>query len=85
MTALALVAPAFPVRVAGWHINAEGYAEPATAGGGYCDMQDTGTLDVAYEVDQSARDMGMPQFLITKVPAEVLRELLRQYDEARGK
>jgi hypothetical protein len=68
-----------PPVIAGWKVLPD-YAEPATAGGGWCEVQDNGDFEVAYEVDQSARDMGLDHFLLTYVPAEVIRALLASYD-----
>jgi hypothetical protein len=65
--------------VAGWKLLPD-YAEPATAGGGYCEVQPNGDFEVAYEVDGSLREMGVNAFLLTHVPAEVIRALLTQYD-----
>jgi len=73
-----------PVLLAGWRVVSGDYAEPATAGDGYVELDtDTGLLEVAYEVDQSLRDMGVDSFLKTRVPVEVLRSLLRSYDAKR--
>lgn len=73
------IAPAPPVAISGWHVT-DGYAQPAVAGGGYVEMSDAGVLEVGYETDQSARDMGLDAFLTTKVPVEVLRALVNAYD-----
>lgn len=74
MTA-ALVAPI----VDGWKVLAD-YAEPATAGGGYVEVQDDGEFTVAFENDQSLRDMGADSFGLTRVPVAVVRALLASYD-----
>lgn len=74
MTA-ALVAPI----IDGWKVLAD-YAEPATAGGGYVEVQDDGEFEVAYEVDQSLRDMGADTFGLTRIPVAVVRALLASYD-----
>lgn len=71
-------AQAAPV-IAGWKLLPD-YAEPTTAGGGYCEVQDNGDFEIAYESDQSARDMGLDHFLLTSVPVEVIRALLASYD-----
>lgn len=65
--------------VAGWKLLPD-YAEPATAGGGYCEVQDNGDFEIAYEADASMREMGVDSFLLTFVPAEVIRALLASYD-----
>jgi hypothetical protein len=71
-----------PVLLAGWRVL-PAYAEPASTGG-YVELHaDTGLLEVAYESDQSMRDMGIDTFLLTRVPVEVLRSLLRSYDARR--
>lgn len=69
--------------VAGWKLLPD-YAEPATAGGGYVEVQPNGDFEIAYEADQSARDMGLGPFLLTFVPVEVIRALLASYDAAHG-
>lgn len=74
----------FPTRVAGWNLTLAGdYAEPFP-GRGYVEAHRDGTFEVAYEVDQSARDMGLPPFLLTRIPAEVVRVLLAAYDAKRA-
>lgn len=65
--------------VCGWKVLAD-YAEPVTAGGGYVEVQTDGEVTVAYEVDQSARDMGLDPYLLTRIPVDVMRTLLDQYD-----
>lgn len=83
-TELPEVAPRFPVRIAGWHLTAAGdFAAPASAGGGYCEMGDDGTLEVAWEPDQGLRDLGAPDYGLTKIPVDVLRALLDAHD-AKG-
>jgi hypothetical protein len=79
------VAPRFPTRIAGWHLPLTGdYAEPATAGGGYIEVQDDGTVEVAYESNSAEREMGLPTFLLTRVPVEVLRALVEAWDAKRA-
>ena len=79
MTAV-LKCPVAPT-VAGWSVHPRGdYAQPATAGGGYIEVQDDSVFEIAYETDQSARSMGFDDFLLTKVPVEVIRDLLSRYD-----
>jgi hypothetical protein len=69
-----------PATIAGWNLTlARDYAEPFP-GRGYVEVQPNGEFEVAYETDQSARDMGLPGFLLTRVPAEVIRALLEAYD-----
>lgn len=65
--------------VAGWKLLPD-YAEPATAGGGYCEVQSNGDFEIAYEADGSLREMGVDHFLLTFVPVEVIRALLASYD-----
>lgn len=82
--AVARAVPAGWSAVNGWQVNAEGdYAQPATVGGGYCEMSDAGLLEVAVETDDSAQSMGLDAYLKTKVPAAVLRALLDAFD-AKG-
>lgn len=65
--------------VAGWKLLPD-YAEPATAGGGYVEIQDNGEFTVAFDNDQSLVDMGADNFSISRIPAEVIRALLASYD-----
>jgi hypothetical protein len=78
------VAPRFPTRVAGWQLTLVGdYAEPLP-GPGYVEVQPNGDFEVAFETDKSARDMGLPSFLLTRVPVDVLRVLIDAHDAKQG-
>jgi hypothetical protein len=78
-------APRFTTGPGGWSFNVAGnYAQPATAGGGYIEVQNDGAFEVAVETDQSAQDMGVDSFLVTKVPVAVIRELLAHFDAKAG-
>ena len=68
--------------IAGWKVLPD-YAEPATAGGGYVEVQENGDFEIAYEADSSAREMGIGQFLLTFVPVEVIRALLASHDATK--
>jgi hypothetical protein len=65
--------------IAGWKVLPD-YAEPATAGGSYVEVQDDGEFTVADERDQSLLDMGADHFGLTRIPVEVIRALLASYD-----
>lgn len=71
-------------RVAGWVMFDTGdYAEPDANGGGFVEVQDDGTFEIAHESSDELVDLGADHFLYTRVPAEVLRTLLRNYDAKR--
>lgn len=71
-------------KVAGWLLFDSGdYAEPEADAGGFVEVQDDGVFEIAYESGSDLTEMGADHFLLTRVPAEVLRALLVAYDAAR--
>jgi len=70
------------IAIAGWVVRGD-YAHPVAKGGGCVELGDDGVLEVSYETNWREQELGLDDYLVTRVPVEVLRAVIRAYDAKR--
>lgn len=74
-----------PRQIAGWTLLGNDYAEPVAIGGGFVEVQDDGVIECAAELAQRVvDDTGLDKYQIVRVPIEVMRQLIADFDAAQA-